>query len=66
MGVGKAGLKSGEKPDILVVLLPQTCSASFLFTKNHFKSACAISLAFSCKDAFFTTTFIILVAPSPS
>jgi glutamate N-acetyltransferase/amino-acid N-acetyltransferase len=39
MGVGKAGLKSGEKPDILVVLLPQTCSASFLFTKNHFKSA---------------------------
>jgi len=39
MGVGKAGLKSGEKPDILVVLLPQTCSASFLFTKNHFKYA---------------------------
>lgn len=39
MGVGKAGLKSGAKPDILVVLLPQTCVASFLFTKNHFKSA---------------------------
>ncbi len=39
MGVGKAGLKSGGKPDILVVLLPQTCRASFLFTKNHFKSA---------------------------
>ncbi len=38
MGVGRAGLKSGGKPDILVVLLPQTCKASFLFTKNHFKS----------------------------
>ncbi len=39
MGVGRAGLKSGEKPDILVILLPQSCKASFLFTKNHFKSA---------------------------
>ncbi len=39
MGVGRAGLKSGGKPHILVVLLPQTCTASFLFTKNHFKSA---------------------------
>ena len=39
MGIGKAGLKSGGKPDILVILLPQTCTASFLFTKNHFKSA---------------------------
>ncbi|MEJ5338752.1 MAG: bifunctional glutamate N-acetyltransferase/amino-acid acetyltransferase ArgJ [Aquificaceae bacterium] len=39
MGVGRAGLKSGGKPDLLVVLLPQTCRASFLFTRNHFKSA---------------------------
>lgn len=39
MGIGKAGLKSGEKPDLLVVLLPYTCRASFLFTRNHFKSA---------------------------
>ncbi|MCX8075629.1 MAG: bifunctional glutamate N-acetyltransferase/amino-acid acetyltransferase ArgJ [Aquificaceae bacterium] len=39
MGVGKAGLKSGGKADVLVVLLPHTCVASFLFTKNHFKSA---------------------------
>ncbi len=39
MGIGRAGLKSGGKPDILVILLPQTCTASFLFTKNHFKSA---------------------------
>ncbi|QID33828.1 bifunctional glutamate N-acetyltransferase/amino-acid acetyltransferase ArgJ [Pampinifervens florentissimum] len=39
MGVGRAGLKSGGKPDLLVLLLPQTCVASFLFTKNHFKSA---------------------------
>ncbi|MCS7261980.1 MAG: bifunctional glutamate N-acetyltransferase/amino-acid acetyltransferase ArgJ [Aquificaceae bacterium] len=39
MGVGKAGLKSGERPDLLVVLLPQSSNASFLFTKNQFKSA---------------------------
>jgi glutamate N-acetyltransferase/amino-acid N-acetyltransferase len=39
MGVGKAGLKSGGKPDLLVILLPQSCNASFLFTQNHFKSA---------------------------
>ena len=39
MGIGRAGLKSGGKPDVLVVLLPQTCSASFVFTNNHFKSA---------------------------
>ncbi|MCS6957179.1 MAG: bifunctional glutamate N-acetyltransferase/amino-acid acetyltransferase ArgJ [Aquificaceae bacterium] len=39
MGVGRAGLKSGGKPDILVVLLPKTCNASFVFTGNHFKSA---------------------------
>lgn len=39
MGVGRAGLKTGGKPDILVVHLPKTCTASFLFTKNHFKSA---------------------------
>lgn len=46
MGIGKAGLKSGEKPDTLVILLPQTCRASFLFTRNHFKSA---SLLYSQK-----------------
>ncbi len=39
MGIGRAGLKSGNKPDILVVLFPHTCQASFLFTNNHFKSA---------------------------
>ncbi|MFN3976409.1 MAG: bifunctional glutamate N-acetyltransferase/amino-acid acetyltransferase ArgJ [Aquificaceae bacterium] len=46
MGVGRAGLKSGERPDILIILLPKTCNASFLFTKNHFKSA---SLLYSQK-----------------
>ncbi|MFN4320078.1 MAG: bifunctional glutamate N-acetyltransferase/amino-acid acetyltransferase ArgJ [Aquificaceae bacterium] len=46
MGVGRAGLKSGEKPDILIILLPKACNASFLFTKNHFKSA---SLLYSQK-----------------
>ncbi|WP_029552229.1 bifunctional glutamate N-acetyltransferase/amino-acid acetyltransferase ArgJ [Thermocrinis jamiesonii] len=39
MGIGKAGLKKGGEPDILVILLPQSCNASFLFTSNHFKSA---------------------------
>ena len=39
MGIGKAGLKASGNPDILVVLLPQPCNASFLFTTNHFKSA---------------------------
>ena len=39
MGIGKAGLKASGNPDILVVLLPQSCNASFLFTTNHFKSA---------------------------
>lgn len=42
MGVGKAGLKSSNKPDILVVLLPQSCNASFLFTTNHFRSGSVI------------------------
>jgi len=42
MGVGKGGLKTGNKPDILVVLLPQPCIASFLFTTNHFKSSSVI------------------------
>lgn len=46
MGVGRAGLKSGERPDILIILLPKACNASFLFTKNHFKSA---SLLYSQK-----------------
>ncbi|MCS6998137.1 MAG: bifunctional glutamate N-acetyltransferase/amino-acid acetyltransferase ArgJ [Aquificaceae bacterium] len=39
MGVGRAGLKPSGRPDLLLVLLPQTCKASFLFTRNHFKSA---------------------------
>ncbi|MEN3029026.1 MAG: bifunctional glutamate N-acetyltransferase/amino-acid acetyltransferase ArgJ [Aquificaceae bacterium] len=39
MGVGRAGLKLSGKPDLLLVLLPKTCKASFLFTRNHFKSA---------------------------
>ncbi|QWK19797.1 MAG: bifunctional glutamate N-acetyltransferase/amino-acid acetyltransferase ArgJ [Hydrogenobacter thermophilus] len=42
MGVGKAGLKSEGKPDVLVVLLPQICNASFLFTSNHFKAGSVI------------------------
>jgi N-acetylglutamate synthase (N-acetylornithine aminotransferase) len=42
MGVGKGGLKAGNKPDILVILLPHPCTASFLFTTNHFKSASVI------------------------
>ncbi|WP_448587712.1 bifunctional glutamate N-acetyltransferase/amino-acid acetyltransferase ArgJ [Thermocrinis sp.] len=42
MGIGKAGLKASGNPDILVVLLPQSCNTSFLFTSNHFKSASVI------------------------
>ena len=42
MGVGRAGLKGSGKPDILVVKLPQTCRASFLFTTNHFKAGSVI------------------------
>ncbi|MGB9873637.1 MAG: bifunctional glutamate N-acetyltransferase/amino-acid acetyltransferase ArgJ, partial [Hydrogenobacter sp.] len=42
MGVGKAGLKREGKPDLLVVLLPQACNASFLFTNNHFKAGSVI------------------------
>ncbi len=38
MGVSCAGLKASGDPDVLVVLLPKTCQASFLFTDNHFKS----------------------------
>ncbi len=42
MGVGTAGLKGSGKPDLLVVLLPQSCTASFVFTNNHFKSGSII------------------------
>ncbi|MEZ0360783.1 MAG: bifunctional glutamate N-acetyltransferase/amino-acid acetyltransferase ArgJ [Hydrogenobacter sp.] len=42
MGIGKAGLKREGKPDLLVILLPQVCNASFLFTNNHFKAGSVI------------------------
>lgn len=42
MGVGKAGLKREGKPDLLVILLPDVCNASFLFTNNHFKAGSVI------------------------
>ncbi|WP_457600587.1 bifunctional glutamate N-acetyltransferase/amino-acid acetyltransferase ArgJ [Hydrogenivirga sp.] len=42
MGVGKAGLKESGNPDILVVVLPYPCVASFLFTDNYFKAGSVI------------------------
>ncbi len=42
MGVGRAGLKESGNPDILIVLLPFPCTASFLFTDNYFKSGSVI------------------------
>lgn len=38
MGVGSAGLKE-DKPDILVIKLPEGSETSVLFTQNSFKSA---------------------------
>jgi len=42
MGVGRAGLKESQKPDLLIVLLPYPCTASFLFTDNYFKAGSVI------------------------
>lgn len=42
MGISRAGLKESGDPDLLVVLLPKTCDASFLFTDNHFRSGSVI------------------------
>ena len=42
MGVGKAGLKASDNPDILVVYLPYPCTASFVFTDNYFKAGSVI------------------------
>ncbi|MDQ7038542.1 MAG: bifunctional glutamate N-acetyltransferase/amino-acid acetyltransferase ArgJ [Aquificota bacterium] len=42
MGVSRAGMKESGDPDLLVVLLPRTCHASFLFTDNHFRSGSVI------------------------
>jgi glutamate N-acetyltransferase/amino-acid N-acetyltransferase len=42
MGVGKIGLKREGKPDLLVILLPDVCNASFIFTNNHFKAGSVI------------------------
>ncbi|HIQ48174.1 MAG TPA: bifunctional glutamate N-acetyltransferase/amino-acid acetyltransferase ArgJ [Aquifex aeolicus] len=42
MGIGKAGLKESGRPDILVVVLPYPCIASFVFTDNYFKAGSVI------------------------
>lgn len=42
MGVGRAGLKESQKPDLLIVLLPYPCTASFLFTDNYFRAGSVI------------------------
>jgi glutamate N-acetyltransferase/amino-acid N-acetyltransferase len=42
MGVSRAGLKESGDPDLIVVLLPYSCPASFLFTDNHFKAGSVI------------------------
>ncbi len=42
MGIATAGLKASKKPDLLVVLFPETCPVSVLFTSNHFKSGSVI------------------------
>ncbi|NPB08593.1 MAG: bifunctional glutamate N-acetyltransferase/amino-acid acetyltransferase ArgJ [Aquificae bacterium] len=42
MGTGKAGLKESGNPDLLVVLLPYPCVASFVYTDNYFKAGSVI------------------------
>ncbi len=42
MGVSRAGLKESGDPDLLVVVLPYTCPASFMFTDNFFKAGSVI------------------------
>ncbi|HHJ64372.1 MAG TPA: bifunctional glutamate N-acetyltransferase/amino-acid acetyltransferase ArgJ [Aquifex aeolicus] len=42
MGIARAGLKTSPHPDLLVVLLPHPCNASFLFTDNYFRSGSVI------------------------
>ncbi len=42
MGISRAGLKESGNPDILVVLLPYSCTSSFLFTDNFFKAGSVI------------------------
>ncbi len=39
MGVAKAGIKESGKEDILVIKLPFSCNAHFVFTNNHFAAA---------------------------
>ncbi len=42
MGIAYAGLKASKKPDLLVVLFPETSPVSVLFTSNHFKAGSVI------------------------
>ncbi len=42
MGISKAGLKESDLPDLLVINLPYSCMASFLFTDNYFKAGSVI------------------------
>ncbi len=39
MGVAKAGIKESGKEDLLVIKLPFSCEAHFVFTTNHFAAA---------------------------
>ncbi len=59
MGVGKAGLKSDNKPDILVVLLPYSCTASFVFTDNYFKAGSVIYSEKVAKDRETIRAFVV-------
>ncbi len=42
MGIAKAGLKESGDPDLLVVVLPYSCSFSCVFTDNYFKAGSVI------------------------
>ncbi len=39
MGIAKAGIKESGKEDLLVIKLPFSCEAHFVFTTNHFAAA---------------------------
>ena len=59
MGIGKAGLKSDNKPDILIVLLPYSCTASFVFTDNYFKAGSVIYSENIAKDRETIRAFVV-------
>ncbi len=59
MGVSRAGLKESGSPDILVVLLPYPCVASFLFTDNYFKAGSVIYSEQIAKRSEKVSAFVV-------